>query len=278
LLYFCQQFHKDVSTDISTSFFTYSAMQNTLKSFLISVYIWTFIIITMLPLFLLYFIIWGLCYAFDKKKAVTHYYTVLWTRLYLTINPYWKICIKNTEKIDRSKKYVMVSNHQSIIDIALLLQLRINFKWVSKIELAGVPFVGWVIWMNDHILVRRGDKKSVIQMAEACKRTLAAGTSVFMFPEGTRSRNSELNPFKEGAFIMARENEVPVLPIILDGASKALPGKGFWFKVTQTFTVSVLDTISAETVACLDLAHLIDHTRNQMMQELENIRSLNTGC
>jgi 1-acyl-sn-glycerol-3-phosphate acyltransferase len=256
--------------------FTHFTMLTTLKSFLISIYIWTFILVTILPLFVLYIIIWMLFFPFDRKKSVTHYYTVLWTRLYLTINPGWRIRVINRDKINREARYILISNHQSIIDIALLLQLNINFKWVSKIELARVPFVGWVIWMNDHVLVRRGDKQSVVLMAEACKKSLTAGISIFMFPEGTRTGNGELQPFKDGAFILAKENGVPILPIVVEGASKALPRKGFWFRVNQTFMVSVLDEVSSETVNRLDLSQLIDLTRNEMTRELERMRNPNT--
>jgi 1-acyl-sn-glycerol-3-phosphate acyltransferase len=250
-------------------------MQKTFTSFLISVYIWIFIFVSIIPLFLIYFVIWGLCFPFDRNKRVSHYFMVLWTRLYLTINPFWKIRINHLERIGKSKKYILVSNHQSIIDIALLLQLKFNFKWVSKIELDSVPFVGWVIWLNNHILVRRGDKESVMKMAEACKSTLDGGISIFMFPEGTRTGNGELQPFKEGAFILASDNQVPILPVILDGSSKALPRKGFWFKVRQTFTISVLDEISIDTVAGFEVSQLVEHTRDLMARELEAIRTIN---
>jgi len=248
-------------------------MLHQLGSFFVSLYIWIFIVITIFPLFLLYFVIWILVFPFDRKKKTTHYFTVLWTRVYLTINPGWKIRVENRQKIDRSKHYIMVSNHQSIIDIALLLQLRINFRWISKIELAKFPFVGWVIWMNDHIVVRRGDKQSVVKMAESCKRSLSQGISVFMFPEGTRTRNGNIQEFKEGAFILARDTGVPILPIVLDGASSALPNKGFWFRANQVFSVRVLDEIPASAIKEFDLQHLIDHVRNGMIRELEQIQN-----
>ncbi len=253
-------------------------MQKTLQSFLVSVYIWTLILASILPIFLLNFVLWIICLPFDRNKAVTHYYTVLWTRLYLTINPFWKVRLINVQRIDPARKYVLISNHQSLIDIALLLQLGMNFKWVSKIELARVPIVGWVIWLNDHILVRRGDKQSVVRMAEACRRTLQEGTSVFMFPEGTRTGNGELRPFKEGAFILARDNAVPILPLVLDGASRALPNKGFWFRVKQTFTVSVLDEIPEQQILKRDIPDLINHTRMLMMKELEGLRTETGEC
>ncbi len=248
-------------------------MLNQLGSFFVSLYIWVFIVITILPLFLLYIVIWILVYPFDRKKKITHYYTVVWTRVYLTINPGWKIRVEDRQKINRSKHYILVSNHQSIIDIALLLQLRINFRWISKIELARFPFVGWVIWMNDHIVVRRGDKQSVVKMAEACKKSLSQGVSVFMFPEGTRTRNGAIQEFKEGAFILARDTRIPILPIVLDGANNALPKQGFWFRVNQVFTVRVLDEISTDTIKEFELPHLINHVRTVMVRELEQMRN-----
>jgi 1-acyl-sn-glycerol-3-phosphate acyltransferase len=204
---------------------------------------------------------------------ITHYFTVFWTRIYLTVNPGWKIRVENREKIDRSKTYILVANHQSIIDIALLLQLWINFKWISKIELTKFPFVGWVIWMNDHIVVKRGDKQSVVRMAEACRRYLSQGVSIFMFPEGTRTRNGAIREFKEGAFILARDTGVPVLPIVLDGTRSALPRRGFWFRVNQVFTLKVLDEIPPGSVNRVELQQFIDHVRNEMIRELELIRN-----
>jgi len=252
-------------------------MQISWKSLIVSLYIWIFIGSTILPLFLLYLVIWILTWPFDPKKIITHYYTVLWSRLYLIINPGWRIHVENREKIDISKPYILVSNHQSIIDIALLLQLRINFKWVSKVELARLPFIGWVIWMNDHIVVRRGDKRSVIQMSEACKKALSEGISVLMFPEGTRTRTGELQVFKEGAFILAKNSLVPILPVVLNGAGKALPRKGFWFGVNQVFTVRILDEIPAKIINRFDLQQLIDYTKEIMSKELEELRYTKRG-
>jgi 1-acyl-sn-glycerol-3-phosphate acyltransferase len=242
-------------------------------SFLISLYIWAFILATLLPLFIVYGILWTVLFPFDTKKRVTHYYTVLWTRLYLTINPGWKIQVQGRDRINTAKPYIIVSNHQSIIDVALLLQLRINFKWVSRVELARFPFVGWVIWLNDHILVRRGDKRSIVQMAEACKKNLMDGISVFMFPEGTRTTTGEIQAFKEGAFILAKETGVAILPIVLDGASRALPKRGFWFRVNQVFTIRVMEEITSDSHNWPDHMQLLDFTRNEMVRELQSLRS-----
>jgi 1-acyl-sn-glycerol-3-phosphate acyltransferase len=248
-------------------------MQTDLKSFLISLVIWLFIFVSLLPLFMLHILLWILVFPFDRKKKVTHFFTMIWTRLYLTCNPGWKLRVQNREKIIRNSPCIFISNHQSIIDIALLLQLGVNFKWVSKIELAYVPFVGWVIWMNNHILVRRGNKQSVLQMAEACRNTLMQGIPVFVFPEGTRARDGQIQPFKEGAFLLARDNHVPIVPVVLDGTGDALPKKAFWLKPRQVFTVRVLDPVAYKTIERLDTGELMEYTRSVMSHELNDIRN-----
>ncbi|HLO61266.1 MAG TPA: lysophospholipid acyltransferase family protein [Bacteroidales bacterium] len=247
-------------------------MRTDFKTFLISLYIWTFILATLTPLFALYVIIWLVVYPFDRKHAVTQFYTMLWTRLYLTCNPGWHLKVEGRKNIGHGRNYIFVANHQSVIDIALLNQLNVNFRWVSKIELSRVPFVGWVIRMNGHILVKRGDKLSVVMMAESCIDVLKKGISVFMFPEGTRSSDGNIQPFKEGAFILAKSVDVPIIPVVIDGAGEALPRHGFWFQPRQTFTVRILEEIPVETVQCLELNELINLTSDRMIRELKKIR------
>jgi 1-acyl-sn-glycerol-3-phosphate acyltransferase len=238
-----------------------------LRSVLISLYIWSFLLITILPMFLIYLIIWTLVLPFDPFKIIPHKYTVLWTRLYLWINPWWTLEIDGPE-IDRTKPVILVSNHQSMIDIALLLQLGIHFRWVCKIELVRIPVIGWVIRMNQYIVVKRGDKQSVYQMAEACKKSLSGGISVYMFPEGTRTKLGDLGPFKDGAFILAKETGTEIVPVILDGAMAALPKRGLLFREKQHFRLRVLETIPQRVITELSLEHLITHTRDTMADGL----------
>jgi 1-acyl-sn-glycerol-3-phosphate acyltransferase len=245
-------------------------MRTDFKTFLISLYIWSFILVTLTPLFVLYMLIWLIVFPFDSEHAVTQYYTMLWTRLYLTCNPGWRLKVEG--KVGGKRSYIFVANHQSVIDIALLMQLNVNFRWVSKIELSRVPFVGWVIRMNGHILVKRGDKRSVAMMAESCSDALKKGISVFMFPEGTRTSDGNIQPFREGAFILAKTVHVPIVPVVIDGAGEALPRHGFGFQPRQTFTVRILDEIPVETVQSLELTELINLTSERMIRELKEIR------
>src|SRR5690606_16085028 len=127
------------------------------------------------------------------------------------------------EKIRRGETYVMVANHLSLLDILVLFRLFRHFKWVSKIENFRIPFIGWNMRLNRYIPLRRGDRTSVIQMMAACEETLASGSSIMMFPEGTRSLTGELKEFKTGAFELALKTRRPILPILLAGTANALP-------------------------------------------------------
>jgi 1-acyl-sn-glycerol-3-phosphate acyltransferase len=110
-------------------------------------------------------------------------------------------------------------------------------------------------------------------MAEACKKSLQNNISVFVFPEGTRSHEGTIQPFKEGAFIIAKDNGVPLLPIVLEGTGKVLPKKSFWLKASQTFTVRVLDEIPASIVSKMEIPELMHLCQVSMIHALNDIRN-----
>jgi 1-acyl-sn-glycerol-3-phosphate acyltransferase len=89
--------------------------------------------------------------------------------IYFAMAPGWKLDIEGKEDIKKGSKYVLVSNHESLIDILLLMQLFIPFRWITKIEMSRVPVLGWVIIMNKYIPVKRGDKDSKEVMLECAK-------------------------------------------------------------------------------------------------------------
>jgi 1-acyl-sn-glycerol-3-phosphate acyltransferase len=241
---------------------------------LISAYIWGFFLITLIPLFLIYSTLWIVSRPFDRYGKITHYYTAGWAGLYLRINPWWRITIEDKEKIPLGIPFVFIANHQSLLDIALLYQLYQPFKWISKPEMFRTPVIGWVLSMDRHIMVRKGDKESILKMAEACRKSLKTGIPVFMFPEGTRSRDGILGPFREGAFILARDTGVPIVPVILLGASDALPKKGLIFKGRQHFSIRILDIILPETINRLSSGALADFTHCIMADEMKRMQKM----
>jgi 1-acyl-sn-glycerol-3-phosphate acyltransferase len=117
------------------------------------------------------------------------------------------------------------------------------FKWVSKAELFRVPVVGWNMVLNDYVRVRRGDRESIRAMMEHCRRHLARGSPVLIFPEGTRTATGALQPFKDGAFRLAHETGVPLIPIAVRGTFDTLPKHGLILRQRMDAVVQVLDPI-----------------------------------
>jgi len=163
---------------------------------------------------------------------------------------------------------VMVANHLSLLDILVLFRLFKHFKWVSKVENFRVPCIGWNMRLNGYIELRRGERASVIEMMRACERTLAAGNSIMMFPEGTRSTTGTMRPFKTGAFELAQKAQRPILPIVISGTAEALPKRGFVLQGRHPIQVKVLEPIPYETFAGCTAEDLAGQVRQTIEAEL----------
>jgi 1-acyl-sn-glycerol-3-phosphate acyltransferase len=137
----------------------------------------------------------------------------------------WNLTVEGAVPADRARRpYVVVSNHVSTADPFVLSFLPIDMRFVAKEELFRAPLVGWLLRLAGDIPIRRGDTASATAMKDACVRTLDAGLSVMIFPEGTRSRTGAVGAFKSGAFEVAREAGGPGLPVALHGTSACLDG------------------------------------------------------
>ncbi len=101
---------------------------------------------------------WALTLPFDRRKVILHRLTCFWASLYTWLNPAWPVKVVGREKIDPNETYVMVANHQSLLDIFVLFRLFTHFKWVSKIENFRIPFIGWNMYLNGYIQLKRGGR------------------------------------------------------------------------------------------------------------------------
>lgn len=135
---------------------------------------------------------------------------------------------RGLEKIDFSKPHVFVMNHESMIDIPVAqATLPVNLRFIIKRELLSVPFLGWYCRAVGMIPVDRGDTAAAVQSLKSAGERIRSGASIIAFPEGTRSRDGRIHPFKKGAFVTAIEAGVPVVPMAIAGAREALPSDGF---------------------------------------------------
>lgn len=202
-------------------------------------------------------LIWASTVWWDPRLCVLHLYSCFWGSLYIWINPFWSIRISGRERIDAGKTYVMVSNHQSLVDILLAYRLFVHFKWVAKSELFRVPFVGWNMVLNRYIGLKREDTVSIRQMMADCRNALKSGSSVFLFPEGTRSEDGQIKPFKAGAFMLAKKEKVPILPIAIDGTAQAIPKGRLVVSGNRALSLHVLPEITREEVESLSTKELM---------------------
>ncbi len=242
---------------------------------LASLGLWLVIVLTCPLLFVGALVLWAVTLPFDRRLRALHLYTCAWASLYTYVFPYWTVLVRHRERIRDGARYVLVANHQSLLDILVLFRLYTHYKWVSKIEIFRVPFVGWNMTLNRYIAIRRGDRADASRMMKACGDTLDGGSSIMIFPEGTRSPTGAIRDFRHGAFTLAFNHRVPVLPIIVDGTLDALPKHGLTLRERADIVIEVLPPIDSAGFASADA--LREHVRDVMVSELARIRAGRCG-
>jgi 1-acyl-sn-glycerol-3-phosphate acyltransferase len=177
------------------------------------------------------------------------------------LSPVWRFRVEGDgpKDIDR-RAYVVVANHESTADPFLLSHLPWDMRWVAKQEIFDLPILGKLMTYGGDIPLRRGQKDSVVEMFAECRRTLEAGMSVMMFPEGTRSKDGKLLPFKDGAFELAIDAGVPILPVALAGTRDCMPKGAKWLGNANA-TARVLSAIPTEGLTRDDVPRLRDQAR-----------------
>jgi 1-acyl-sn-glycerol-3-phosphate acyltransferase len=189
------------------------------------------------------------------------------------LTPLWKFAIEGTAPADIDHRpYVVVANHESQADPFLLSWLPWDMRWVAKEELFRPPLTGWAMRCGGDIPLRRGEGESVRAMMEECERALAAGISIMMFPEGTRSQDGDLLRFRDGAFRLALAAGVPVLPIALAGTRQMRPKHSKWFGKAHA-CAKILTPIPTGGLTLDDTATLRDRARDAIAAALPELRA-----
>ncbi len=162
---------------------------------------------------------------FGVEKKLSVKFGIIWARVILWVTMI-RVKVRGAENIDPSQSYVVAVNHQSALDIlALYGHLPVDFRWVMKIEIRKIPLIGSACdWMG-HVFIDRSNREKAIETLNRAKEKLINGTSILFFPEGTRSKTKELLPFKKGAFRMALDLQLPILPVTLRNTGDLMPAR-----------------------------------------------------
>lgn len=214
-------------------------------------------------------LMWVATVWWDKRRVWLHRYSIVWAQIVIGLNPFWRTVVEGRELIDPNKTYVIVANHQSLADILVLYALRRHFKWVSKKELARIPIIGWNLYLNRYMLIDRrsfgGSKRMLIQGL----KNLNMGNSLLVFPEGTRSATGRMGRFKDGAFNVAQQGKVDLVPVVVDGTRNVF--KDGYLHYKQTFRIKVLPAIPYSAYAERTPAEVAQQMHQLMETELRSM-------
>ncbi|MGE5349961.1 MAG: lysophospholipid acyltransferase family protein [Actinomycetota bacterium] len=239
-----------------------------------SIWVWLSSITFVLLAFPVALILWLLALAFDRRRLMNNRWMVIQGIVLTKMSPFWKVIVDGREKLNQKQAYIIIPNHQSLLDIVFFNMLRHRLRWVSKIEIFRVPLVGWEMKMVKYIELIRGNKASVIKMMEKCVESLRDGISVVIFPEGTRSLTGAIGKFKTGAFQLAVKTDKPLLPVLIDGTGEILPKKGgIIFRSRRIVRIRVLDPIFPGQFGTGDPDELAARVQALMVTAMDQLRS-----
>lgn len=244
-----------------------------LRTWITTLLFWPYLLLSSVVLFAGALVLFLTTVAFDRRRALLHLYTCAWAYHYVRCLPLWRARFSGREHIRAGRTYVLVANHQSLGDILVLFGLFKHYKWVSKRAIFRVPFIGWNMSLNDYVALLRGDKQSIEEMMQACRVHLRRGSSVMMFPEGTRSTDGEIKAFKHGAFSLASELGVPLVPIVIDGTRDALPKHGLMLDHPWGLSIRVRVLEPVEPKPGETVVQLQERVREIMVTELAKLRA-----
>jgi 1-acyl-sn-glycerol-3-phosphate acyltransferase len=163
---------------------------------------------------------------FDSKGEAIHRIARLWASIHLRISGI-KVFLEGLENIT-NPPYIFMCNHQSALDIfALLSALPLSFKWIAKRELFFIPFFGWTMKRAGYISLDRKNPREALKAIDEAARKIKEGMNIIIFPEGTRSKDGSLLPFKKGGFSLALRARVPIVPVGIWGTSRLQPKGSF---------------------------------------------------
>ncbi len=180
-----------------------------------------------------------------------------------------RFSLSGVENLDTSKSYIITPNHQGLADIlAIVSTLPVRFRWVVKRELFKIPVWGLALWATGAIPIDRSNSATAIARLNKEKdEKLKDGWSVVIYPEGTRTPDGNLKDFKKGAFMMAVQTGIPILPVVCNGAFKVLPKKTLAFRPGH-IELNICPPILTQGLSEKDVPELMSRTRQAILAKL----------
>lgn len=209
-----------------------------------SVIVWTYWAVCIITFFFIVTVLYLFTFPFDRFNRIPNKCLKGLAWLMMKAVPGWTFEIKGADLHKIEQPTIVIANHQSFLDMPLSYLLPWSMKWVAKKDLFKIPIFGWIIYMTGHLGIDRKNMRSLKKLDKLVE-PVKAGIPAMIFPEGTRSTAGRLNPFKNGAFNLAKQYNFQVLPLVLHGGSDAMPTGTWKVAYRQHFVISILEPVDS---------------------------------
>jgi 1-acyl-sn-glycerol-3-phosphate acyltransferase len=215
-------------------------------------------------------VVWLLCRPFDRNGRIVGLTLRRIAQVISSTYPGWSMRLQDVPVIAPGQPFIAVANHESILDIFLVSRAPWEMKWMAKQSLFKIPWLGLLFRMSGDIPVDRADKGSGSRALQRARAYVEAGMPVMMFPEGTRSRTGTLLPFKPGAFKLALDTGLPILPIAVYGTASGMPVDSPWIRPTRA-VARFLPMVQVDGLTADDLPQLIETVRDRIQKARDEL-------
>ena len=205
---------------------------------------------------------------FSRTGNPVHIIARIWSKSILFVGGI-KVDVRGLANIDPSQSYIYMANHRSNFDIPVLLGcLPVQFRWLAKAELFKIPIFGRAMRGAGYVEIDRSNRESAFKSIDEVASKMKNGVSVMIFPEGTRSEDGSLRPFKKGGFIMAVDTGVPIAPLVLQGTRSIMP-KGKLRIIPGNVTLSIKKPIVTAGFTRETKNDLIEYVRSVIWEAVK---------
>jgi len=192
----------------------------------------------------------------------------IWAKFILALSNI-RVTVKGLSNMKPGRSYIYMPNHMSNFDIPVLqAYLPVQFRWVAKAELFKIPIFGYAMKRVGYISIDRSDRKSAIESLNKAVKIIRDDVSVVIFPEGTRCRTNNVQPFKKGGFFLAVDSGVPIIPIIIHGTGPIMPTKQMLIKPGNV-TLEIAKPINSSNYTRITKDDLMEKVRSIILNSFE---------